>query len=308
MNIKKIFSHPLLSVLFALLTCALWGSLFPFVKIGYSAFHIDGSDIPSIILFAGIRFTVSGIIMIALFSAAEKKLLFPTRRDVVPIGATALTGIILHYAFTYLALSIGEGSKSAIIKQVGFLFLSCFSFLFIKNDKFSLKKLACGCLGFLGIIVTSMDGGAFTFTAGDALLIVASLCSVASTVITKKAVENTPPLTLVAYSQLSGGILMCLAGMLLGGRIEYFDVKSLAVFSYICISSITAYSLWNVLIKYNSLSKLSLIKFTEPLFAVVLSGFFLGENIFKVNYLLALIIIFTAIVIDNSKAKGGTSE
>lgn len=299
MNTKKIFSNPLLSVLFALVTCALWGSLFPFVKIGYSAFHIDSSDIPSIILFAGIRFAVSGLIMIAFFSVTEKKLLFPTRRDVLPVGLAALTGIVLHYAFTYLALSVGEGSKSAIIKQVGFLFLSCFSFVFIKDDKFSLKKLVCGCLGFFGIIVTNMDGGAFTFGAGDALLIVASLCSVVSTVVTKKAVEKTSPLTLVAYSQLSGGVLMCICGMLLGGKIQHFDMRSLAVFSYICIASIVAYSLWNVLIKYNSIAKLSLIKFTEPLFAVVLSGLFLRENILKINYLLALIIIFAAILMDN---------
>ncbi len=303
MNSKKIFSNPLLSVLFALLTCALWGSLFPFVKIGYSAFHIDSSNIPSIILFAGIRFTVSGIIMIVLFSAAEKKLLFPTRRDIVPIGGVMLTGIVLHYAFTYLALSVGEGSKSAIIKQVGFLFLSCFSFIFIKDDKFSFKKLICGCLGFFGIIVTNMDGGAVTFAVGDALLIGASLFSVASTVITKKAVESTSPLTLVAYSQLSGGILMCFVGLLLGGRIEYFDVKSLAVFSYICISSIVAYSLWNVLVKYNSLSKLSVIKFTEPLFAVILSGVILRENIFKISYLLALIIILAAILLSNMRTE-----
>ncbi|MBE6703364.1 MAG: hypothetical protein E7585_08160 [Ruminococcaceae bacterium] len=59
-SIKKLFSHPTGSVLLALLVCALWGSLFPFIKIGYAAFHINGSDIPTVLLFAAI---LSGIIL-----------------------------------------------------------------------------------------------------------------------------------------------------------------------------------------------------------------------------------------------------
>ncbi|MBO5737450.1 MAG: hypothetical protein J6S04_06540 [Clostridia bacterium] len=39
-------------ILLSLLVMALWGSLYPLVKIGYEAFCIDGSDIPSILMFA----------------------------------------------------------------------------------------------------------------------------------------------------------------------------------------------------------------------------------------------------------------
>ena len=56
----------------AILVMALWGSLFPMIKIGYAAFNIVSSDIPTIILFAGMRFTFSGIILIAIFSAMSK--------------------------------------------------------------------------------------------------------------------------------------------------------------------------------------------------------------------------------------------
>ena len=89
--------------------------------------------------------------------------------------------------------------------------------------------------------------------------------------------------------------------MALGGRIAYIDIDAVLVFAYICLSSIIAYALWSILIKYNDVSKLSIIKFTEPLFAVILSGIFLGENIFKLNYLIALILIFAAILLVNLK-------
>ena len=299
MNTQKTFSNPLSSILFALLTCALWGSLFLFIKLGYSAFHIDSGDVPSILLFAGLRFTVSGIIMIALFSAMKKKALIPQKKDILPILVVSLFTIILHYFFTYMALSVGEGSKSAIIKQVGFLFLSCLSFLFIKSEHFSWKKLLCGLLGFFGIIVTNMDGGAFSFALGDALLIAASVCSVVGAVITKKTVQRTDPLILVTYSQLIGGALLCTLGLPLGGRITHVDLRATATFVYICAASIGAYAIWNVLVKYNALSKLSVIKFTEPLFAVIFSGLFLHENIMKWNYLIALVFMLTAILLDN---------
>lgn len=303
-NTKKLLSHPVFSVLLALLVCALWGSLFPFVKIGYQAFHIESSDIPTVIVFAGLRFTACGILMVALFSTKEKKLLLPTRQSLMPVLMIALSSIILHYAFTYWALAIGESSKSAIIKQVGFLFLSCFSFLFVKEDRFSWQKPVCGVLGFGGIIVTNLNGGGFSFGVADVLLILASCCSVASTVVTKRSVRYASPLTLVAYSQLIGGVALCAAGLMMGGRLSHFDVRSLLAFAYICAASIVAYSLWNMLIKYNSISKLSVIKFSEPLFAVLLSGLILKENVWRFNYLVALVIILAAILLNNFQIKG----
>ncbi|MBQ2325235.1 MAG: EamA family transporter, partial [Clostridia bacterium] len=271
----------------------------PFVKLGYEAFRIDGGDIPSIILFAGVRFAVCGVAMAVLFSAVKGRFLLPKREDAVPVFTVALFSIILHYFLTYTALSVGEGSKSAIIKQIGFLFLSCMSFLFIKNERLSYKKLLCGCLGFSGIVVTSVDGSAFSFALGDLLLVLSSFCAVIGTVATKKAVKRTEPLVLVAYSQLFGGVLLSFAGLALGGEITHVDLGAAAVFAYICVASICAYALWNVLIKYNSVSKLSMIKFTEPLFAVLFSGLFLHESILKWNYAAAMMIMFTVILLDN---------
>ena len=111
------------TLLLALLVMALRGSLFPMIKIGYAAFNIVSSDIPTIILFAGMRFTFSGIILITIFSVKAKSFAMPKRCEILPILLGALVTIILHYSFTYLALSIGEGSKTAIVKQICFLFL-----------------------------------------------------------------------------------------------------------------------------------------------------------------------------------------
>ncbi|MBR4060167.1 MAG: EamA family transporter [Lachnospiraceae bacterium] len=296
-----LFSNKYINIIIMLIVCALWGSLFPIIKIGYSAFHIMADDIPTIILFAGLRFVISGIILIGVSWIKAGNFKLPAKIEFSSIFLVGLTSIILHYGFTYIGLSLGEGSKSAIIKQVGFLFLSCFAFLFEKEDKFKWPKFWAGILGFAGIIVTSMDGVGLSFRAGDMMLIMASLCSVASNVISKQVIKRINPIQLVAYSQFIGGVCLCIAGLFLGGKIEYMDWKGGLVFAYICFASITAYSLWNVLLKYNDLSKMSVIKFTEPLFAVIFSGVLLGESIFRVSYLIAFVIIFVAILLSNVK-------
>lgn len=52
------------NTLLSLLVMALWGSLFPFVKIGYSAFNINPASVPDVLMFAAIRFVVCGIIVL----------------------------------------------------------------------------------------------------------------------------------------------------------------------------------------------------------------------------------------------------
>lgn len=294
---QGVFSHPVFGVLLALFSCALLGSLYPFVKIGYAAFQIAGSDVPSILLFAGLRFALCGIVTVPLFSVTLKEPLISKRSDMRTVLLVTLFSIVLHYACTYLALAVGQSAKSAIIKQVGFLFLSCCSFLFIKKERFSWKKPICGVLGFAGIIVTSFDGG-FSFAAGDALIVAASLCSAISTILTKNAVERVSAVKLVAYSQLIGGVFLCALGLLAGGRLTHLDLRAAFVMLYICAASVIAYVLWNVCVKYNSVAKLAVIRFSVPVFAVVFSGMLLREQIFKWNYILALAIILSAILLN----------
>ena len=300
----NIFSNKVTSVLLCLLTCVLWGSLFPIIKVGYSSFEILSGDIPSIILFAGIRFFISGLVLIMISSIKQKKFDKPQKSDMKYILLGALFTIILHYSLTYIALSLGEGSKSAIIKQIGFLFLSCFAFVFDKEDKWSVRKMLAGILGFLGIIATNSDSTGFTFKIADLLLILSSFCSVFGSVIAKRSSKTIPSARFVAYSQLLGGVFLCVTGLILGGRITHIDLKAVFVFSYICFASISAYLIWNILLKYNSLSKLAVIKFAEPLFAVILSGFILNENVLKMTYFVALVLILAAILIENAKPKG----
>lgn len=295
----SIFKSKAGSTLLAVLACALWGSLFPCIKLSYAAFSIESEDIPSILLFAGVRFLICGAVLIAMASGKEKKFRLPARDALLPVFLIGMTSIVLHYAFTYVGLSMTEGSKTSILKQVGFLFITCFAFLFRKEDKFTFRKLIGGLLGFLSIIIVSLDGLEFHFGIGDLLILCASVCSVSSSIISKNAFDRLDPVHTLAYAQFYGGALLTIAGLILGGRIPHVSLSALLLLGYICASSVVAYALWNVLVKYNDLSKMSIIKFFEPLFGVIFSGLLLGENIFRLTYLLSFIIIAAAVLIIN---------
>ena len=77
---KNIFTRPAVLVACALLCCALWGSASPAIKIGYQLLKVSG--VPSTILFAGVRFFMAGIITVAIYSIARRKLLRPKLANV----------------------------------------------------------------------------------------------------------------------------------------------------------------------------------------------------------------------------------
>ena len=287
------------TILLSLFVMALWGSLFSFIKIGYNAFSIDANSIPDILLFAGLRFIVSGFI-VCVFSAAKKeKVASPKWKNIYYIFIVGLFSIVLHYAFTYIGLSTTDSSKTALMKQLGALLYVCFAFLFFKNEKFSLLKIIGAVVGFGGIIAINYNPGGITFTTGDILIILASVCTVVANVISKKSVEGNSPFWITGISQLTGGIILFVAALCMGANMLNFDLKSTAVFAYICFASIFSYSIWYYILKTNSLSKMLIIKFSEPLFACIFGAVLLGENIFKIQYLLAFVLICSGIWLGN---------
>ncbi len=60
---ERFYQNTAVRVFLALVCCALWGSAFPCVKIGYEMFQVEGSG--SQILFAGYRFFLAGVLTLS---------------------------------------------------------------------------------------------------------------------------------------------------------------------------------------------------------------------------------------------------
>ena len=153
-------------------------------------------------------------------------------------------------------------------------------------------------MGLLGIFAINFDLESFTFNIGDVFIVSASLCTVASNIISKKTFKEVNPVALTGISQLFGGIVLLVIGKCLGGTMT-FSLETSPVMIYICIASIISYLLWFINVKSGELSKLFVIKFAEPVFACIFSAMLLGENIFNIQYLLAFILISGGIYVVN---------
>ena len=109
-----------------MLCCLLWGSAFPSIKIGYKIFGIDSSDNMSQLLFAGIRFTLAGLMVIISGSIIQKKFLHPTSKAVPKVAVLSLFQTVLQYTFFYLGLARTTGMKSSIITASNVFFAIIF--------------------------------------------------------------------------------------------------------------------------------------------------------------------------------------
>ena len=64
-----------------------------------------------------------------------------------------------------------------------------------------------------------------------------------------------------------------------------------------------AYTLWSILLRYNDVSRISILGFMNPVLGVLLSAVFLkeGEEAFTLSTMLAIILVTIGIFISDSK-------
>ena len=250
------------------------------------------------------RFVVCGVI-ITVFAAIRHKSEFAgLKKGWWQVLLVGLLAISLHYACTYVGLRTTAGSKTAILKQLGAVFYICFAVLFFPDDKLTVPKIIGLVLGIGGIFAINADEGGFAFHWGDLLILGASFCTVFSNIVGKKAFRSVTPIVLTGVSQIFGGVLLMVAGPLAGGSISHViptNASQFGVMAVIVTASVLSYCIWYLTVQKENLSKLFIIKFAEPLFASVFAWMILGEDIFRLNYLVAFLLISGGILVANKK-------
>lgn len=289
--------------LLAMVCCLLWGSAFPCVKIGYELFKIDTSDTYSVILFAGTRFAIAGVLTILIGSIINKKFLYPKKSSLFITAKLSLFQTILQYFFFYIGLAHTTGVSSSIIVASNVFLAILLSTLVYRSEKLQLNKFI-GCLiGFSGVVLISVNGSldASFSLLGEGFVFLSALSYAMSSVLIKKYSKFENPVTLSGYQFLLGGIVMVIISASLGGRLTVFTVQSGFLLLYLAIISAVAYSIWGVLLKYNPVSKVTVYGFMNPVFGVILSALILNEQnqAFTLVGLLSLLLVSVGIFVVN---------
>lgn len=305
MKEKETFMQKTIVVwLLAMVCCALWGSAFPCIKIGYDMFSIPADAVGTQILFAGYRFTLAGILTILIGSIMSRRILRPGKSAVAKVVKLSLLQTVAQYLLFYIGLAHTSGVKASVIGGVNVFIAILVASLFFRQEKLTGKKLAGCLLGFAGVILVNLSGSGFDLSmtlTGEGFIFFSTAAYAFSSVFMKKYAKTEDPVMLSGYQFFTGGVILCMAGFLMGGHVEGFTLASTAMLLYLACISAVAYSLWGILLKYNPVSKVAVFGFMNPVFGVVLSAVFLKEGAQELGAksLLALVLVCAGIYITN---------
>lgn len=286
----------------------LWGSAFPGIKIGYDLFSIDSADTPSQILFAGIRFTVAGILAVIFGCISKKELLIPKKKDILPICNLSLFQTILQYFFFYIGLANTSGVKASVILGANVFIAIIIAAVIFKSETVTIQKITGSIIGFAGIVIINLDGlalGSGVKLTGEGFILISTVAYAFSSGLMKKYSVHHDTVLLSGYQFIFGGIVMTLAGLIFGGKLPVVSASGIFMLIYLAFVSAAAYSLWSMLLKYNDVSAVAVFGFMNPMFGFILSAILLNESseASGIQAVAAIILVCAGIFIVNMKKK-----
>lgn len=307
---SSIFQTPVWVALFAFTAAFAWGWAYPLIKLGFSEFGIVQDMTGSKILFAGIRFCLSGIIILLIARLTGRSFALKETGSKHVVGSClflllfTLLNTTLHYAAFYIGLSHSLGSRAAILNSLSVFTLVILACVFFKSDKLTYRKIT-GCLiGFLGILTLNLGGeesGAFTLL-GDGLIILNALCGAFAGLMTRGVNQRIDVFVGTGYSLGVGGALLIIPGLLLGGTLPHVSLWGFVILALlVCISTI-GFALYNKLLTCNPVGKVAIWNSLIPVVGAVTSCLCLGE-VFHFKYILAAILAATGIYVINKGKK-----
>lgn len=293
-------------ILGCLVSCGLWGSAYPCVKIGYELFGITGSDVASRLVFAGTRFTIAGIMVVVGISIAQRRALLPAKRDLSAIGILALFQTVLQYFFFYGGLSHAAGVTSSIIGAAAYFFAILFAALIFKTENLT-RKAVIGCtIGFAGVVLVNLGGSgdaAFSFALnGEGFILLSSVAGAISTCFIAVLGRTHDSVLLSGWQFVTGGVVLLGCGLAMRGSLcPVSPGPAFTLILYMGFISAMAYTLWSRLLAANPVSRVSIFGFMTPVFGAAMSAVLLGETdaVNPLFALIALALVSAGIVIVN---------
>lgn len=288
----------------------LWGSAFPVLKVSYEELQMAPDDIIAKIVFAGIRFLLAGIIVLAVLLFMNAKSILVTRRQFMVLIILGIVQTALQYFFFYNGLAKVSGMQGSILNSSGTFFAVLLAHYYYKNDKLTWQKTLGLIAGFGGIIVANWGQEftiAFQFT-GEGFMILSGLTSAIATIMAKELATGIHPFAITGWQLTLGAIILLLVGMpQLSEGAMVFTPLGWGLLIYSALLSSAAFALWYSLLKYNNAGEISMYKFIVPVSGSVLSAIFIPDERLTIFIFAGLALVAVGIIIINYRGKGRTA-
>lgn len=275
----NIFQRPLWVALFAFTAAFVWGWAYPLIKLGFAEFQITPDMTGSKMLFAGIRFFLSGVIILAVAGRTSRNFGVSSASAWWYVLLFSLFNTTLHYTCFYIGLSHCEGARSAILNSLSVFTVVILACIFFKSDRLTVRKVLGCIIGFAGILSLNVGGkesGQFTFW-GDGMIILNALCGATASLMTRGLSRRVDVFVGTGYSLAIGGALLIIPGLLMQGTLPVITPLGLLYLLLLIGISTIGFTLYNKLISCNPVGKVAIWNSLIPVIGAVTSCLCLTE-------------------------------
>ena len=261
------------------ITVLTWGPNFGIVKSAYRDIHP--------VLFAALRFTASGILVL-IFTYWTEKSLRIRKEDLGKIAWVGALGLGFYQIIWSIGLNLTSASNSALILSTQPLIGTLYADLFKKESVG--KRQYLGLLLALGgvILVILKPTAKLHFSLdtlpGDLLTLVASICAaILFSVWSKPLLKIYSPLRLMGYCMIIGSLVLWMAVPFSVQYIPWSEIGDKAWWSLgyaVVLSGVLGHVFWYEGINRIGVTKSFVYLYVTPICAVLFNYFVMGEKIF----------------------------
>ena len=271
------WNQPAKYIALAIFACLLWSTAFVGVKIGLQYAQPFG--------FAGIRFMISGLIMLP-FTGGIHRYFSIIQKNFCWILTLALIQTFAAYALFYFGMTLVPGALAAIVIGASPLIFALVAHMLMHDDKITPLKLASMLIGFTGVVIIGVSRQPWESTGlpefiGVFILLGGSTAGALGNILVAKDRERIPPLVLNSAQLFIGGFFLLLLSLLFeGSPLKSYPMEYYMALIYLSILSAVAFSIWFYLLKKPGVkvSSLNLWKFIIPVFGAAIVWIILPDE------------------------------
>jgi drug/metabolite transporter (DMT)-like permease len=279
-----------------------WGSTFLAIRIGVL-------EVPPL-LFAGIRFTIAGLLLYAWMRARGTP--SPSRGEWARLSILGILIFLLDYGCLFWAERRVPSGVAAVVLATIPVFLTLLDIAVLRTHRLTLRLAAALGIGVVGVAILMNNslslGEAPVDRPGAAALLIAAFTWSIATILTRKLqLPASKPMS-AAVQMLVGGVALFVAaaafGEFRGFHAQNVSMRAwISLFYLITAGSIAGFTAYVWLLHYESPTKVGTYAYVNPVVAVTLGYFFGGETVGSRTLLGTLLVLVSVVSITTTPKK-----
>jgi len=270
-------SSPITTVVAFLLLAVLWGGSFVAIEAGLAFFPP--------LLFAGVRYLVAGVVVLAYAAATVDEWVPRTRTEWAGSLVAGALVIAVYHALLYVGELHVPGAVAAVIVSLSPVLTAAFAAALLPDERLGPMELGGFLLGVVGVaVVANPSRGALASaeTLGVGLVLLGVVAFALGAVLLRPLRTDFSLVALQGWAMVSGSLLLFAGAGLRGesAAAVVWNATTVASLAYLTLlSGVVAFLLYFALLDAVGPTQLHLVGYVEPVVAAALSWLLLGHVI-----------------------------